>query len=132
MEVWKTMFSEFNGKTFYKIDNTNVKFRQHKEADIIGTHMNWKRKCILPDKVRQKHTLVVKPDWFGERHAANLYNNSEKMNKEDNDSTVLTDTENKVDKYLVKVFRKLGEFSGNWVSFMDYKKVQPKNKIIFC
>ena len=97
--------------------------------DNIDTHMSWKRNCNIPDKVRQDHTLVVESVWFGDGHAAKLYN-SEKMDKEDDESTVVTDAENKVDKYLVKVFRKIKQdFKGNWVSSMDYKMVQPKNKI---
>ena len=105
MEVWKTTLFEYNDEDLHKIDDSNIEFRKSEEIDNIGTHMGWKRNCNIPDKVRQDYTLVVESVWFGDGHAAELYN-SGKMEKEDNESNVVTDAKNKMDKYLVKVFRK--------------------------
>ena len=95
--------------------------------------MDWKRNCTLNDDIRKVYTLVLESDWFGEDHAAQLYNNSERMEKGANESTVATSEDNKVDKYLVYVLRKFhDEFTANWVSCMDQKAKQSNNKIIFC
>ena len=68
--------------------------------------MDWKRNCTLNDDIRKVHTLVVESDWFGGDHAAQLYNDSERMEKGNAESTVATSEGNKVDKYLVYELRK--------------------------
>ena len=73
-ELWKTTLFEFNVDALHKIDDSNIKLRKGEEMDNIDTHMGLKRNCNIPDKLRQDHTLVVQSVWFGDGHAAKLYN----------------------------------------------------------